>query len=285
MELQEALARLRAPFPADKVQFRVGGKSRGKYSVLAYLDARQVAERIEEVDPRFRLEHGKPTTHSTSAVRMRKSWVDKQSVETPVPQIRVTVPATLAIMLPGDKYGTDRTDVGEAVGDEDDVKIAKSAYSDAVKRAAVWFGIGRNLYDLPDFTVEESDVNYGRISASALTKLRAQYAKHIAAQPATPIPVTKPLSDTDTQAMIELATAAGAKEDAVRQFLTKQSVDNLEGLLVRAVRKYVLSNEIDPVNEVALYQLAANGDSASISASLAGSAGNLRVFDAVITND
>ena len=54
------------------------------------------------------------------------------------------------VYLPADiltRHGVTREDIGEAT--EGDLGTLKAASSDALKRCAVHFGVGRYLYDLP----------------------------------------------------------------------------------------------------------------------------------------
>jgi len=289
MDTAQALALLRAPFPAKDIQFRIAQKRGSYWTVLAFLDARQVVERLTQVDPLFEHAHGDPVF--TKIERKRKRGKDEYKHE--VAQIHASVDCELTVTLEqpdGLRRLISRSDVGEEVGDEDDGKLVKTIYSDALKRAAVNFGIGSYLYNLPDFLVKDSDVEYGRIQPAGLKKLRGEYQKHIAtlatnATNATPVE-TKPLSDADIQVMVELATASGIPVEQTRAYLQKQDASMLTPLLVRTVVKYTEAVEVDPVNELALYRWAASGDSKAIAEALHGSIDNaVRAFDAAITSE
>lgn len=113
-------ARLREPFPANKVLWRVGNrhKTKNKATLLAYLDARGVTGRLDEV---FGPSNWQNTysqgpdggVKCTLSVYCNGQWVHKED-------------------------GAENTQV-EAI---------KGGYSGALKRAAVIWGVGRYLYDL-----------------------------------------------------------------------------------------------------------------------------------------
>lgn len=117
----EITSQLAAPFPADAVQWKAQATNRDKTRALAvaYIDARNVMERLDQVvGP--------------------ENWTDSYRV--------IDLAGSPAIECTLTVYGISKTDVGTA-GDAGDP--AKAAYSDALKRAAVKFGIGRYLYALP----------------------------------------------------------------------------------------------------------------------------------------
>lgn len=115
--------KLKAPFPKDKISWRAQTLTNAgdKAMALAYIDARDVMNRLDEVvGPNnwkdSYLDSGK-RTYCTISLRVgdiNDSWVSKS----------------------------------DAAGDTA-VESEKGAVSDAFKRAAVKWGIGRYLYDLP----------------------------------------------------------------------------------------------------------------------------------------
>jgi hypothetical protein len=115
----DILARLRAPFPADRVSWRVGSttgdKKRGM--ALAYIDARDVMERLDEAVGAAHWQCDYPHANGKTVCRIGINvgeWVWK----------------------------------ADGAGDTD-FEAEKGALSDAFKRAAVRWGIGRYLYDIP----------------------------------------------------------------------------------------------------------------------------------------
>lgn len=141
------LAALAAPFPPEKVSWRVGSTNKDKTSglALAYISARDVMERLDAVVGPAR-------------------WQDRYEVHGPK-----TI-CYLALQV-----GPDGAWVTKADGAGDtDVEAAKGSLSDAFKRAAVKWGIGRYLYDVasPWVQLEPAGRSY-RIKASEYGKLRA----------------------------------------------------------------------------------------------------------------
>ncbi|SEI68406.1 hypothetical protein SAMN04488058_101334 [Deinococcus reticulitermitis] len=128
MKLSDLRNRLQAPFSAHLVHWKPGALSRNKDRALlmAFIDARAVQDRLDAVCP--------------------DDWhFDAQEV----PSAKVpTVRGTLTVL------GVSRTDFGEGDPTTGAGDSYKAACSDALKRCAVQFGIGRYLYDLPRTWVE-----------------------------------------------------------------------------------------------------------------------------------
>jgi hypothetical protein len=121
MKLSDVQRRLQAPFSAHLVGWRAAAftKDRSRALLLAYIDARAVQDRLDAICP------------------------DAWSFELTVIEgaAAPTVKGRLTIL------GVVREDIGEAA--EGELGTLKAAASDALKRCAVQFGIGRYLYDLP----------------------------------------------------------------------------------------------------------------------------------------
>jgi hypothetical protein len=136
---------LTAPFPPERVSWRVGSttadKKRGM--ALAYIDARDVMQRLDDVLGPL-------------------NW-----------QCRYTHAGTITICEIGCGVSIDgKTEwVWKANGaGSTDVEAEKGACSDAFKRAAVLWGIGRYLYDLDSPWVA---LNGRQIAPEEMPKLRA----------------------------------------------------------------------------------------------------------------
>lgn len=116
---------LKKPFPADKISWRVGSvsKDKKKAMVLAYLDARDVMQRLDDVcgigNWQNKHPHANGKTSCAIGIKIGEEWVWKEN----------------------------------GAGDSQ-VEAEKGAFSDAFKRAAVLWGIGRYLYDVPTVWVE-----------------------------------------------------------------------------------------------------------------------------------
>ena len=116
------LQELSKPFRADQIHWRVGARTRDKSKgiALAYLDARDVMDRLDE------------------AVGAQ-NW---QNLVKETPSGRVL--CTLSIYIDGEWIAK-----SDGAGDTQ-VEGEKGAISDALKRAAVLWGVGRYLYRLPN---------------------------------------------------------------------------------------------------------------------------------------
>ena len=110
---------LTAEFPKDEIKFRVGPitKDRAKGKPLAYIDARLVMDRLDDV----------------AGI---ENWQDKYTCT----QDKTICHLSLRV---GDEWITKGDGAGDTV-----VEGAKGGISDALKRAAVKWGIGRYLYHM-----------------------------------------------------------------------------------------------------------------------------------------
>lgn len=113
------LARLSSPFPAAEIEWRVGSTNSEKSQglALAYLTARHVMERLDDVCG-------------------AANWQDRYEFH-----------GSRTICYLSIKIGDDWVTKADGAGDSD-VEAEKGAISDALKRAAVKWGIGRYLYSL-----------------------------------------------------------------------------------------------------------------------------------------
>jgi len=141
--------KLSAPFPADKVSWRVGSTTgdKAKGMALAYIDARDVMDRLDEVcgpeNWQCKYPHATNKTCCEIAIKFDDEWVSKSN----------------------------------GAGDTD-VEGDKGAFSDAFKRAAVLWGVGRYLYDLGNTWVEiEQRGRSYTIKPSEFAKLKATLPK------------------------------------------------------------------------------------------------------------
>lgn len=134
MELtKEVLKELCKPFQPSQLGLKVQAvfekeKNESNSLVVPYIDARTVAERLDEV--------------------VGGEWHDNYAK---APSGGLECALTVC--------GVTRRDVGT---DDNDTEMEKSGYSDAFKRAAVKFGVGRYLYDLPKMygTAEKRGKNW-----------------------------------------------------------------------------------------------------------------------------
>lgn len=136
---------LAAPFAPECVEWRPQGKTGpGKrVRLLPYIDARAVQDRLDEV------------------VGMEGWSFDWQPLVIEGGEVR-RAKGTLTI------HGVSKSDVGT----ESAWEPTKGCISDALKRSAVLFRIGRYLYALPDVWVTLD--NDGNVPVEMLAKLRAR---------------------------------------------------------------------------------------------------------------
>lgn len=114
--------KLRRPFAPERIHWRVGAttKDKDKGIALAYIDARDVMRRLDEVLGPMNWQCSYP-------------WSDGKRL---VCELSICV---------GGKWITRANGAGDT-----DVEAEKGAFSDAFKRAAVLFGVGQYLYSLPN---------------------------------------------------------------------------------------------------------------------------------------
>lgn len=118
--MSDIFERLKAEFPREAISWRAQSltKDGTKAMALAYIDARDVMNRLDEaVGPanwQCRYTHAEIKTICEISIKIDGEWVTK----------------------------------ADGAGDSD-IEAQKGAISDAFKRAAVKWGIGRYLYDMP----------------------------------------------------------------------------------------------------------------------------------------
>lgn len=125
MEFEEFIKECRRPFPPEAILFRVGATSASAALILHYIDARHVSERLNQLIPGGWSSHYNPINSGTKLEGIQ---------------------CNLSISL--DNNLVTRSDVGTLIA-SDDMGGIKAMYSDALKRAAVHFGIGVSLYAQP----------------------------------------------------------------------------------------------------------------------------------------
>jgi hypothetical protein len=129
IELAELFRQLAEPFPASAIDWRVGSttKDKTKGIALAYLQARPVMDRLDQVlGPENWQDTYEPIMGNAGPVGFKCS---------------------LSLRIKGEWIT--KTDAA----DTSDIEAIKGGVSDALKRAAVKWGIGRYLYDLPTIWV------------------------------------------------------------------------------------------------------------------------------------
>lgn len=202
--MSDIFERLSAPFA--QVHWRAQTLNREGTSALAlaYIDARDVMARLDEVvGP--------------------ENWQDRYS-ETPKGRLI----CTLSLRLHGEWI-----EKADGAGDTD-VEGEKGAISDALKRAAVKWGIGRYLYDLGNVWAEcESQEVGGKKrwkgwTAQGLRKLNGiTGGKPPAPSPALPVETNATISDAERDVIQTLAQSAGV---TLKQICESYEVSTLKNL-------------------------------------------------------
>jgi hypothetical protein len=150
---EEIMAALAAPFPVADVEWRVDGKPREgekRARCVCYIDARAVQCRLDAVL--------QPFAWSAEYVALEGGHVE----------CRLTLDVAGRTVT--------RADVGEP-NQGGFADALKSAYSDALKRAAVHFGIGRYLYEIPaQYAEVRASGSTWVITDRGLAELRDYYA-------------------------------------------------------------------------------------------------------------
>ena len=114
---------LNEPTPKNRIKFRIGFKNRSntRACMLGYVDARYVMDRLDSAVGKDNWSASYQVTGDTMFCTIKVTWPDGQV--------------------------TEKCDCGT----ETDVDAEKGQASDAFKRAAVHYGIGRDLYSMGDF--------------------------------------------------------------------------------------------------------------------------------------
>ncbi len=140
---------LKKPFPASDIEFRIARvfKNNQKAVVLAYITSRAVMDRLDDI---FGV----------------SGWVDSYEV------LPTGVLCKLSVLIEGEWIC--KQDTAQFTN----IEALKGGFSDSLKRAAVKFGIGRYLYNLPEHIVELHRTKPYNIPKE---KLHTYYSKDISA--------------------------------------------------------------------------------------------------------
>lgn len=157
---KEQLAQLEKPFAIDAHSFRVlqrakDGKTGKWYS---YIDARDVQDRLSQVDPGWHSEY--------KVVHLNE--------ESCAVECTLTLCGAVRSDIGTDYRNTNRA--GEFTDNEGN--YIKGAYSDALKRCAVNFGVGRYLYRMPSYYAPIDQ--YGQFTDEGMKKIKETMVRHLA---------------------------------------------------------------------------------------------------------
>lgn len=176
------LADLHKPFPPNEIEWRVGSTTQDKKKgmALAYLTARHIMDRLD-------------------AVCGSANWQDRYEFH------GARTICYLSIRV-GDEWVTKADGAGDS-----DVEAEKGAISDALKRAAVKWGIGRYLYATESVWVEIEPAGKSfKIKQGEYAKLARSLGGTAPAPQRQPEPAPKPSDDEARAAYDELAIAINA---------------------------------------------------------------------------
>ena len=184
-DMTDIYKKLAAPFPPDVVSWRVGSmnKDKTKGMALAYIDARDVMSRLDEIvgpaNWQASYPHANGKTICAIGIKCDGEWVWKAN----------------------------------GAGDTD-IEAEKGAISDAFKRAAVLWGIGRYLYDLPSPWVAVNQ--YKQIEESEFPRLRKLLSNSAPPSPARNAggsPASSPNRQDEPPAALSDVAPKGVNED------------------------------------------------------------------------
>jgi len=139
---KEIKEKLTSRFDESEIKFKPAAIRDGQALALPYVDARTILDRLDDAIG-------------------SENWYDEYEVISPSQVIcKLTI------------HGTTKSDAGEASGE--DREPLKSAISDALKRAAVKFGVGRYLYKSPKIWCKFDEKKNEFIEKPSLTENKAE---------------------------------------------------------------------------------------------------------------
>jgi hypothetical protein len=171
MKPEEIIKELRRPFFPNDVQYKIQTVGQKACLCVAYIDARHVQERLNNV----------------CAGRWSNSFrevynLDPETGKDKIVAVEATVSVIFWVEQTKDPYTIEHADVGSFDNVNENHHGLKAVYSDALKRAAVHWGIGTPLYSHPtsflpkgaEFCRMKEDKPVG-INDKGQEKLRATY--------------------------------------------------------------------------------------------------------------
>lgn len=162
----EIVQALRAPFPAQQIKWKIQTNPRTGDDwamVVAYVDARDVAERLDLVT--------------------RGDWSDDFAPPVTTAGVHISLMCILTVC------GVTRCDVG-TVARPDKSDATKDLHSDAFKRAAVKFGVAAHVYRFPNVQALVKAHSYGQRTIYRLTKAAEAQLDQLTQQLLTGTPLT-----------------------------------------------------------------------------------------------
>ena len=181
---------LASPFKVDVIKWRVGHTaSNGRVCMLPYIDARVVQKRLDEVvgpaNWSVTYDDLKDGIRSTLSIRINDEWVTKDDA-----------------------------------GSCSDIEPLKGGVSDAFKRAAVAWGVGRHLYDMPKVWC---DVRSDKPRSGGI---RVKGGWVVVPNRPKPVPVRQtPMSDDEADRFLKALKGIGANMADAVNVANEQGID------------------------------------------------------------
>lgn len=194
---QDNLKQLREPFPSANISWRVGAKSEDgtRGQALPYIDARDVQNRLDDtVGP--------------------GNWRNRFTEVIADGRI-IAVRCVLSLKVDGE--WVDKEDAAQLDSYADSVRAEvaiKGVYSDAEKRAAVQWGIGRYLYDFDAPWVDLSESGRLQRPPTLPSEMLPEAERAIVAARQAAKQAAKTASDATAQANADAMAQAQAEADA-----------------------------------------------------------------------
>lgn len=231
--MTEYLKALAEPFPPEAVHWRIGAKGKENTAIaLAYLDARDVMDRLDEVcGPagwQCTYSHAAQKTVCELSINIDGEWVTKSN----------------------------------GAGDSD-IEGEKGALSDAFKRAAVLWGIGRYLYSLKSPWVKLTQ-NGRSILQSEMPKLQRLLGTDPSNMPTAnlkPLGRSKGRGDANPASPDEPPTPEGETADSPLESLKATAESDVEfreevSHMIRGARDVIEVENIYRANKARLHDYA-----------------------------
>ena len=222
--------RLKAPFSPEDIEFRVGSTTRDKSKglALAYVTSRAIMDRLDSVVG---------PTEWTNEVKVHEQGVT----------------ATLTIRVGGEWVM--RQDGAQYTN----IESFKGGISDALKRVAVLFGIGRYLYSLPQEWVE---LNNGRMSPQTIKKLRAKLGR-VKSTPKKVGGMSQAYAEQEqlelNEVKLEDLPPVDVSKKVAKNVAKHQEIDYSDSPPINATREYDLPDPIEStMNELGATEVTLN---------------------------